>query len=61
MKTLREQLIERIDNLGGESAEYYADFSDYDLLEDYENLLRTVIEEELMADVQHDTNEDSAD
>jgi hypothetical protein len=47
MKTLRNQLIERISNLGGETPHYYDDFSDYDLLEDYENLLRAVIEDEL--------------
>lgn len=50
MKTLRQQIIERIDHLGGESADYYSDYSDYDLLEDYENLLRVVIEEELKRD-----------
>lgn len=54
MKTLRDQIIARITNLGGEQAEYYADFSDYDLLEDYEELFRTVIEEEYLAD-KHDT------
>ena len=54
MKTLREQIIERIGHLGGEEPDYYSDFSDYDLLEDYENLLRTVIEEEQAAvDKQH--------
>lgn len=47
MKTLRQQVIERIEHLGGMVAEYYNDYSDYDLLEDYENLLRTTIEEEL--------------
>lgn len=46
MKTLRQQIVERISNLGGEVEEYYADYSDYDLLEDYENLLRTEIEQE---------------
>lgn len=47
MKTLRQQVVERIEHLGGMVAEYYNDYSDYDLLEDYENLLRTMIEEEL--------------
>lgn len=46
MKTMRQQVIERIGHLGGETAEFYNDYSDYDILEDYENLLRTVIEEE---------------
>lgn len=46
MKTLRQQIIERISNLGGEVPEYYDGYSDYDLLEDYENLLRTEIEAE---------------
>ena len=46
MKTMREQVIERIGHLGGEKPEYYIDYSDYDILEDYENLLRNLIEEE---------------
>jgi len=46
MKSLRDQVIDRISSLGGEDAEYYEDYSDYDLLEDFENLLRTNIEEE---------------
>lgn len=47
MKTLRQQIIDRIGGLCGEDAEYYSDFSDYDLLEDYESLLRAEIELEL--------------
>lgn len=50
MKTMREQVIERISHLGGESVDFYSDYSDYDILEDYENLLRTTIEEELSVD-----------
>lgn len=46
MKPLREQVVDRIIILGGEEAETYKDYSDYDLLEDYENLLRTKIEAE---------------
>lgn len=46
MKALREQLIDRIASIGGEEREYYEDYSDYDLLEDYESLLRANIEEE---------------
>lgn len=46
MKTLREQILARIEALGGESPEFYADYSDYDLLEDYESSLRTEIEAE---------------
>jgi len=46
MKPLREQIVDRIIILGGEEAETYKDYSDYDLLEDYENLLRTKIEAE---------------
>ncbi len=46
MKPLREQIVDRITILGGEEAETYEDYSDYDLLEDYENLLRTKIEAE---------------
>mgnify|MGYP006289532875 CR=1 FL=1 len=49
MKTMREQVIERINHLGGESVDFYNDYSDYDILEDYENLLRTLIEEECRA------------
>lgn len=47
MKTLRQQIIDRIVCLGEEDAEYYNDFSDYDLLEDYESVLRAEIESEL--------------
>lgn len=47
MKTLREQIIQRVGFLGGEPASYYENVSDYDLIEDYENLLRNRIEEEL--------------
>ena len=47
MKTLREQIIDRIVSLGGEQAQEYEDYSDYDLLEDYENLIRMEIEAEL--------------
>ena len=46
MKVLREQLIDRIASIGGEEREFYEDYSDYDLLEDYESLLRANIEEE---------------
>lgn len=46
MKPLREQIVDRIIILGGEKAETYKDYSDYDLLEDYENFLRTKIEAE---------------
>lgn len=46
MKALREQLIDRIASIGGEEREFYEDYSDYDLLEDYESLLRANIEEE---------------
>jgi len=46
MKSLRDQLIDRIASIGGEEREYYEDYSDYDLLEDYESLLRANIEEE---------------
>ena len=46
MKPLREQIVDRIIILGGEEAETYEDYSDYDLLEDYENLLRIKIEAE---------------
>ena len=46
MKTMREQVIERINHLGGESVDFYKDYSDYDILEDYENLLRMEIEAE---------------
>ena len=46
MKPLRDQIVDRIIILGGEEAETYEDYSDYDLLEDYENLLRTKIEAE---------------
>ncbi len=46
MKTIREQILNRITALGGEPSEFYADYSDYDLLEDYENLLRIEIEKE---------------
>lgn len=46
MKALREQIIDRIVSLGGEEREFYEDYSDYDLLEDYESLLRVNIEEE---------------
>ncbi len=46
MKPLREQIVDRIIILGGEEAGTYKDYSDYDLLEDYENLLRTKIEAE---------------
>lgn len=47
MKTLRQQIIDRIKGLGGDSALYDESFSDYDLLEDYESLLRAEIEAEL--------------
>ena len=46
MKSLRDQVIDRIVSIGGEEREYYEDYSDYDLLEDYESLLRANIEEE---------------
>jgi hypothetical protein len=46
MKTLREQILARIEALGGESSDFYSDYSDYDLLEDYENSLRLEIEAE---------------
>jgi len=46
MKALRDQLIDRIASIGGEEREFYEDYSDYDLLEDYESLLRANIEEE---------------
>lgn len=46
MKSLRDQLIDRIASIGGEEREFYEDYSDYDLLEDYESLLRANIEEE---------------
>ena len=46
MKSLRDQLIDRIVSIGGEEREFYEDYSDYDLLEDYESLLRANIEEE---------------
>ena len=44
MKPLRQQIIDRIIVLGGEKQEFYENFSDYDLLEDYENFLRSEIE-----------------
>lgn len=47
MKTLRQQIIDRIKGLGGDEAVYDESFSDYDLLEDYESLLRAEIELEL--------------
>ena len=50
MKTLRQQILDRIKGLGGEGVDYYDDFSDYDLLEDYESLLRAEIELELSHD-----------
>lgn len=46
MKPLRQQIVDRIRSLGGEKAEVYEDYSDYDLLEDYENYLRQEIESE---------------
>jgi hypothetical protein len=46
MKPLRQQIVDRIRGLGGAKAEQYEDYSDYDLLEDYENLLRIEIEKE---------------
>lgn len=55
MKALRDQLIDRIVSLGGEEREYYEDFSDYDLLEDYESLLRANIEEEFASENGDDT------
>lgn len=57
MKALRDQLIDRIVSLGGEEREYYEDFSDYDLLEDYESLLRANIEEEFANSVDENTDE----
>lgn len=50
MKSLREQLIDRIASIGGEEREFYEDYSDYDLLEDYESLLRANIEEEFASE-----------
>ena len=50
MKSLRDQLIDRIASIGGEEREYYEDYSDYDLLEDYESLLRANIEEEFASE-----------
>lgn len=47
MKPLRQQIVDRIRGLGGEKAEFYEDYSDYDLLEDYENYLRQEIESEM--------------
>lgn len=46
MKTLRDQILERIKHLGGEQPEYYKDYSDYDVLDDFENLVRSVVESE---------------
>lgn len=46
MKALRQQIVDRIGGLGGEESAFYEDYSDYDLLEDYENLIRTKIESE---------------
>ncbi len=46
MKPLREQIVDRIRALGGEKPEVYKSYSDYDLLEDYESLLRVEIESE---------------
>lgn len=46
MKPLRQQIVDRIRALGGERAEFYENHSDYDLLEDYEDLLRIEIESE---------------
>jgi hypothetical protein len=46
MKPLRQQIVDRIRALGGEKPEFYESFSDYDLLEDYENLLRDEVESE---------------
>lgn len=48
MKSLREQIVERVSNMGGEVPEYYKNYSDYDLLEDFENLIRTRVEEEFI-------------
>jgi len=50
MKSLRDQLIDRIASIGGEEREFYEDYSDYDLLEDYESLLRANIEEEFASE-----------
>lgn len=50
MKSLRDQLIGRIASIGGEEREFYEDYSDYDLLEDYESLLRANIEEEFTSE-----------
>ena len=44
MKPLRQQIVDRIRALGGEKPEFYERFSDYDLLEDYETLLRDKVE-----------------
>lgn len=46
MKPLRQQIVDRIRALGGEKPEFYENHSDYDLLEDYEELLRAEIESE---------------
>lgn len=44
MKTLRQQILDRIATLGGEKPEFYDEYSDYDLLEDYESVLRNQID-----------------
>ena len=55
MKALREQLIDRIASIGGEEREFYEDYSDYDLLEDYESLLRANNEEEFASENENAT------
>jgi len=50
MKPLRQQIIDRISSLGGEQPDFYEDYADYDLLEDYENLLRITVEEEVRSE-----------
>lgn len=54
MKSLRQQIVDRIRGLGGEKSEFYEDYSDYDLLEDYENFLRIEIQSEVDVDSKED-------
>lgn len=40
MYNMRQQILKRMRALGGEEDSFYAKYSDYDILEDYESLVR---------------------